>query len=157
MPIHNHFFLQQDGQLNPNILVSTGPILSVEVSIPQELADLLTKEKKAIPSPRAGFALIDTGATRSGVDKSVITQLGVQPVGLAKTLTAGGEVEQNLFPAHFRFPGENIDIDFSSVLGVNLKGQEVNGQPIIVLLGRDVLSKFLFVYNGPGGFFSISY
>lgn len=134
----------------------TGPILGVEVSIPKELADLLTAEKKAIPSLKAGYALIDTGATRSGVDHSIITELGVQPVGVAKTLTAGGEVEQNLFPAHFRFPGENIDIDFSSVLGVNLKGQNVNGQPIIALLGRDILSRFVLIYNGPGGFFSIA-
>jgi len=157
MPVHNRFFLQPDGKLNPNVLVSTGPLLSVKVSIPKELADLYTKEKKAIPAPKAGFALIDTGATRTGVDKSVITELGVQPVGIARTLTAGGEVEQNLFPAHFRFPGENINIDFSSVLGVNLTGHKVGKQSIIVLLGRDVLSRFLLVYNGPGGFFSISF
>ncbi len=155
MPIHNRFFLQ-NGNLNPNILVMTGPVLGVEVSIPKELVDLLTTQNKTIPSPKAGYALIDTGATRSGVDHSIITELGVQPVGVAKTLTAGGEVEQNLFPAHFRFPGENIDIDFSSVLGVNLKGQHVNGQPIIALLGRDILSRFVFIYNGPGGFFSIA-
>lgn len=155
MPIHNRFFLQ-NGNLNSNILVRTGPILGVEISIPKELADLLTSEKKTIPSPKAGYALIDTGATRSGVDHSVITKLGVQPVGIAQTLTAGGEVEQNLFPAHFRFPAENIEIDFSSVLGVNLKGQHIDGQPIIALLGRDMLSKFVFIYNGPGGFFTIA-
>lgn len=157
MPVHNRFFIQPDGKFNSNILVSTGPLLSVEVSIPKELADLFTKEKKAIPQPKTGFALIDTGATRSGVDRSVITQLGVQPVGVARTLTASGEAKQNLFPSHFRFPGENIDIDFSSVLGVNLSGQNINGQPIIALLGRDILSKFIFIYNGPGGFFSIAY
>lgn len=157
MPVHNRFFIQPDGKLNPNILVSTGPLLSVEVSVPKELADFFTKEKRAIPPPRTGFALIDTGATRSGVDKSVITELGVKPVGVTTTLTAGGEVEQNLFPAHFRFPGEHIEIDFSSVLGVDLKRYKISGQPIIALLGRDILSKFLFVYNGPGGFFSISY
>lgn len=157
MPVHNRFFIQPDGKLNPNILVATGPLLSVEVSIPKELADFFTKEKKVIPPPKTGFSLIDTGATRSGVDKSVITQLGVQPVGVARILTASGETKQNLFPAHFRFPGENIDIDFSSVLGVNLSGQNIDGQPIIALLGRDILSKFIFIYNGPGGFFSIAY
>lgn len=156
MPIHNRFFLEGDGKLNPKILEMTGPLLGVEVAIPKELADLLTSETKVIPSPKAGYALIDTGATRSGVDHSIITEMGVQPVGIAKILTAGGGVEQNLFPAHFRFPGENIEIDFSSVLGVNLKGQNVNGHPIIVLLGRDILSKFIFIYNGPGGFFSIA-
>lgn len=157
MPIYNRFFIQPDGKLNPNILISTGPLLNVEVSIPNELANLFTKEKKVIPAPKAGLALIDTGATRTGVDKSVITQLGVQPVGITETLTAGGKVKQNLFPAHLRFPGEKIDIDFSSVLGVDLTGHQINKRPIIALLGRDVLSKFLFIYNGPGGFFSISY
>lgn len=157
MPVHNHFFLQKNGQFNPNILVNTGPLLNVEVSIPKELADILTEQEKVLPSPKTGFALIDTGATRSGVDKTIITQLGVQPVGITETLTAGGKVEQNLFPAHFRFPGEGIEIDFSSVLGVDLKGHEINGQPIVVLLGRDILSRFILIYNGPGGFFSIAF
>lgn len=156
MPIHNRFLLQNDGQLNPNILVITGPILSVEVSIPKELAEKYTKEKKVIPNPKTGFALIDTGASISGVDKSVITQLGVQPVGITNTLTAAGEVEQNLYPAHFKCPGENIDIDFTSVLGVDLRGQQINKHPVIALLGRDVLSRFMLIYNGPGGFFSLA-
>ena len=42
-----------------------------------------------------------------------------------------------------------------SVIGVDLSGQEVEGKPIIALIGREVLGRTLFVYNGRGGFFSI--
>jgi len=157
MSVYNRFFLQQDGQLNPRILISAGPVLRVEISVPNSLADLLTRQKRSIPPPKTGFALIDTGATKSGVDKSAISELGVQPVGITSILTAGGRVEQSLFPAHFRFPGEGMDIEFSSVLGVDLREHQVNNQPIIALIGRDVLARLVFIYNGPGGFFTVAF
>lgn len=157
MPVHNRFLLQKDGKLNPNILIATGPLLSVEISLPAALAEFITKQKKTIPAPKTGFALIDTGATKSGVDIDVIRELKVSPVGITTTLTAGGPKEVYLYPAHFRFPGEGLEIEFSSVLGVNLKEQQVNKQPIIALLGRDILSRFIFVYNGPAGMFTVAF
>lgn len=122
MPVHNRFFLTKQGQLNPQILIQIGPLLGVEISIPTVLAGVLTAQKHPLPQPKTGYALIDTGATKSGVDESVIKALGIQPVGVGTTLTAGGPKQQSLYPAHFRFPGEGLEIDFSSVLGVNLHG-----------------------------------
>jgi hypothetical protein len=101
--------------------------------------------------------LIDTGATRSCVDSKVIASLGVKPIGVAVTGTAGGPVQQYRYPARFRFPGEGLEIEFSSVIGVNLAGQSIGGRDIIVLLGRDVLSRCILIYNGPGGFFTLAF
>jgi len=70
--------------------------------------------------------------------------------------TAGGPVQQSLYPAKFRFPGEAFEIEFSSVVGADLTGQHIAGQDIIALLGRDVLSKCVLIYNGPGGFFTLA-
>lgn len=157
MPVHNRFFLNTSQQIDPSGLAAAGPVLGVEISIPAPLAERLIQEKKPLPSPHTGLALIDTGATRSGVDRVIISNLGVQPVGVATTLTANGPAQQSLYPAHFRFPSENIEIDFSSVLGVDLTGHKVGEQRIIALLGRDVLSRLVLIYNGPGGFFSIAF
>lgn len=48
-----------------------------------------------------------------------------------------------------------MEAEFGSVVGVDLSGQHVEGRPIIVLVGRDILALTLFIYNGRGGFFSI--
>jgi|FaiFalDrversion3_1042247.scaffolds.fasta_scaffold21286_1 hypothetical protein len=156
MPVHNRFFLQGN-QIGPHVLMQTGPLLQVEVSIPSTLAQLLTAQNQAIPPPVTGWALIDTGATRSCVDSKVIASLGVKPIGVAVTGTAGGPVQQYRYPARFRFPGEGLEIEFSSVIGVNLAGQSIGGRDIIVLLGRDVLSRCVLIYNGPGGFFTLAF
>jgi len=124
MPVHNRFFLQGN-QINPQVLVQTGPLLQVEVSIPSALEQLLNTQNQPIPSPITGWALIDTEATRSCVDKRTITQLSVNPIGITMTGTAGGQVQQYLYPAKFRFPGEGLEIEFSSVVGVDLAGQSI--------------------------------
>lgn len=50
-----------------------------------------------------------------------------------------------------------FELEFSSAIGVNIQAQQVNNQPIIALLGRDILSRCLFVYNGTLGIFTISF
>lgn len=62
----------------------------------------------------------------------------------------------NLYPAHFMFPTTNIEIDFTSVVGVDLSGQIINSQQLIALIGRNVLSMGILVYNGTTGTFSFA-
>jgi hypothetical protein len=59
-------------------------------------------------------------------------------------------------PTKLNFPGANFEIEFGSVIGVDLSGQSIAGQNVIVLLGRDVLSRCVLVYNGPGGIFTLA-
>jgi hypothetical protein len=54
MPVHNRFFLQVN-QIGPHVLMQTGPLLQVEVSIPSTLAQLLTAQNQAIPPPVIGI------------------------------------------------------------------------------------------------------
>ncbi len=143
-------------KIGPSMLAQHGPFLEVLISIPQALAELYTRESKTIPPPKTGVALIDTGATKSCVHDAIMKQLGVNPIGVATSGTAAGQVTHNLYPAHFTFPAANINIDFSAVVGVNLTGQEVMGKPIIALIGRDVLANGIFVYNGHIGAFTIA-
>ena len=162
MSVYNNLFLRKTpngSQLDKNILSTAGPILPVEVTIPTPLADILTKQNKPIPQPKSGWALIDTGATRTCVDADAITQLGVNPIGRAKIHGSAGKHEVNIFPAHFRFPTfqGGFEIDFTATLGVDIKAQQFNKQPIIVLIGRDVLSRCIFIYNGTLGVYTLSF
>jgi len=161
MSIYNHLLLQRTlkgNQISNNVLTIAGPVLNVEVSIPTALAEKLTNESKPIPQPKTGWALIDTGATHSCVDDDVISQLGVNPIRRAKIHGSAGIHEVNVFPSHLRFPAiPNFEIDFAATLGVNIQAQQFNNQPIIALLGRDVLAKCVFIYNGPLGMYTLAF
>jgi hypothetical protein len=50
-----------------------------------------------------------------------------------------------------------MDMEFSSTLGVDLKGQKVGGKDILVLIGRDVLARGVLIYNGTSGGFTFCY
>lgn len=156
MPVFNRLYHPSIVKFDPNQLLINGPVIAIEISIPSALANFYTTHKLPIPAPKIGFGLIDTGATRTCVDQSVISSLGVSPVGTATSGTASGPSTHNLYPTHVRFIEENIDIDFNQCMGVNLTGQNAMGQPLIALIGRDILSNFLLVYNGPAGMFTLS-
>ncbi len=160
MSIYNGLFSENDpsgGQrLSAAVLATLGPILQVSVSIPQALAALYTRQQIPLPSPVTGTALIDTGASKSCVHGTIMRNLGVNPIGVITSLTAAGLALQNLYPAHFTFPATNIEIDFASVVGSDLAGQIINGQQLIALIGRDVLSLGIFIYNGSLGTFSFA-
>lgn len=161
MPVYNSVFFKKTpngNEIGPWVLSQSGPVISVEVAIPTTLAEVFAKEKKPIPQPAVGWALIDTGATHTCVDDDAISQLGVNPISRVEILGSSGAHEVNVFPAHFRFPSiKNFEIDFTATIGVNIQAQKFNNQPIIALLGRDVLARCIFVYNGPLGMYSLSF
>lgn len=158
MPIHNYQFRRPGpkGEPSPEGLSAAGPVFQVQVEVPQALAAFLSEKGKEIPAPQPGWALIDTGATRTCVDKDVLAKLGVQPTGTVKTGTAAGQVEQLLYPAKLNFPVAGFQIEFGSVIAVDLRGQTIAGANVLVLVGRDVLARCLLVYNGSAGMFSLA-
>jgi len=128
----------------PTGLRLRGALFPVEISMPQVLIDHLTNQGVSIPQPVSGLTLIDTGASVSVVDLSVLRNLNISPIGVASVSTTAGTAQQNLYPARFRLPRAVIDI--SAVLGADLSAHQ-----IIALIGRDILSGFLMIYHGPAG------
>ena len=157
MPIFDHRYLDTKKDPLPKALQDVGAILPAEVAIPKALSDLLTAKKQSIPPAIQGVALIDTGATKSCVDHSVLSGLGIKPIGLVKIGTAKGATQCQLFPARLSFPSLRLVVDFSSMAGVNLRGQVIQGTPLIALVGRDVLSRCLFIYSGSQGYYTLTY
>ena len=151
VPILNGIISPTPGALGPVALQQNGPIIEIEVAVPTALEQLLKQTSKPVPPPVRGFALVDTGATMSAVDDSVVRSLGVAPIGLASTGTAGGPQTQNLYPAKFILQRAPWTFEFGRVTGCNL-----SGTGMIALIGRDVLSNAILVYNGPLGVFSFA-
>lgn len=163
MPTFNSFSFQQvPGQtgIQPSAqaLVGSGPIIRVQIEIAKALAESLQVANKPIPTPVMGVALIDTGASITSFDESVVTKLGINPNGVVMVGTAGGPQQQFTYQVRFSFPGTAFPgFEHPRVLGCNLTGQTVlNQQPVIALIGRDVLARFVFVYNGTVGMWSLS-
>jgi len=134
----------------PSDLQSGGPRLPVDIALPQILVDRLNQEGFPVPPPISGHALIDTGASVSVVDTSVITRLQINPIGVTTIGTAAGRVRRNLYPSRFIFP--RLVVDLSPIIGADLSSFQ-----IIALIGRDILSRFLFIYHGPAGRITLAF
>jgi len=153
MPIFSHHWPNPDGGTDPEKLQAKGPVLQVEISIPTTLAEELTKNATPLPQPFEGLALIDTGASATCVEGTVLTNLNIPIINSIPVSTPDGECKQNVYPCKISFPGTPIPpLDFNSVLGSNLKGFDC-----IALIGRDVLSKFQLVYNGVEGAWTLAF
>jgi predicted aspartyl protease len=132
-----------------------GPVLPVEIHVPTAYSNVLISLNLPVPHPMSGFGLIDTGASGTAVDESVMMQLGVPPINVVpiKVMTPGGPTQQNTYPVMIAFPGTGLPpFEFSTVLGSQLQGQG-----IMALIGRDLLSQMLLVDNGRTGSISLSY
>lgn len=159
MPHYNTYVRDPGGNLNPSGLRVLGAIFAIEIHVPPQIADALAKENKPIPAPQSGLALIDTGATMTCVHEDILVALGLSPVGVVKAGTAAGPVQQNVYPVRIVFPAQNWTLDVQAA-AVDLSGQTIPlnpPQPMIVLLGRNLLEKWILVWNGPGGHWTVSF
>ena len=104
-------------------------------------------------------ALIDTGASHTFVDPSVITPLGLTPTG-------GSSVNSATTGAT---PANCDQYDVCLVISSTISSPLIRGVmpvgtlPLLAsvglhaLIGRDVLGECLLVYDGRGGSFSLAY
>ncbi len=155
MPVFNFYHWSKD---HGYTLTGSGPIISVEISIPAALKQHLSEKNLPIPPPQSGFALIDTGAFATAVDQSIFDALGVAPIDKIKTSTPHGDAESPVYPASVSFPGLELkEMPMERVVGCNLKWKTLEGKEILMLLGRDLLQYFLLVYNGKSADVFVAY
>jgi len=97
--------------------------------------------------------LVDTGASMTCIDETVLLNLGIPRVGTAEVHTPSGTVEQGIYMCGLAFPGSGIP----SIGQIAVVGSTLAGQNIIGLLGRNLLARGLLVYNGGAGHWSIAF
>lgn len=160
MPTFNNQFLHaQTKQPDANGLATAGPILQVEIQVPQAIAKSLSDAGQPIPKPIVGFGLVDTGASLTCVDEAQLKALSLNPVSTANVGTASGAAQQNVYACHLRIPAQDLHIELAAVLGANLASQRVmiaGTPPLVALLGRNLLQFGVLVYNGTYGVWSFS-
>ncbi len=93
------------------------------------------------------------------MDAVAVEQLGLSPIGVADFNTAAGPSRRPVFPARLEFPALETQIEFSSIGRVDLTGQTLpdGDTQFVCLIGRDILSRGVLIYNGVGGVWTIAF
>lgn len=125
-------------------LIPEGPVIDVLIGLPGSLMDTLRAQNRPVPSPVQVKALIDTGASSSVVQPSVIQQLGLQAIGVVGVNTPScANVQCGQYHAGI-FIQTIGRVDLMSVIEAPLQGQNIQ-----CLIGRDFLQYGMLIYNGP--------
>lgn len=146
MPVFSHTYPSGPHLSGPARLSRFGPVIRVRIQALDDAAGGPAALGDSGPPFQEGLALIDTGAARSAVDEGVIRKLGAAPVGVAVTGTPVGSHSFDVFPAALGFADLGLTLVFDRVRGVRIAPQG-----IIAILGRDILSRTVLVYDGISG------
>jgi hypothetical protein len=139
---------------NGGFLAEFGFVMLVTVRTPSYLS---APPRSAPVKSKTVVALFDTGATKSSIDLGLAAALEFETVGVSSHFTAAGPMSALNFVADVSFP--NVDLrGFSNLeigscklpFDINL----VDIDPMAIrnvgmLIGRDIMSKWNIVWNGP--------
>jgi len=137
-----------------------GPIVNAVVHVSEGRRSALQAQQVAVPPPQNIRALVDTGAAFSSVEPRVLHDLGLTPTGTIDFVTPStgqGVVTTDTYDVDlviYRTPSD------PPLLMPNLRVAACElflRQGIHALLGRDVLSRCILVYNGDMGLFSLAF
>jgi hypothetical protein len=139
---------------------AAGPLVNAVVSVSEARRTILLEKNLPIPDVRIIRALVDTGASFTMIEPTVINELSLSPTGTIEIVTpsTGQDVHTT----------ETYDIDFAiyaaeddpPLLMPNLRVATAElflKQGIHALIGRDVLKRFVLIYNGSINQFSLCF
>lgn len=138
-------------------LSPAGPLVDVTIGVSKPRHDALVKAGQPIPAFAPARLLVDTGASGTCLDCSVIQKLGLIPTGQAQvhTPSTGGTAghAMNQYDVALFILAHGIRKSFLTlpVMEADFSAQNIDG-----LFGRDVLAQCLLVYSGPDNAFMLS-
>jgi len=121
----------------------------------------LAQAKQLIPQPQKIFALIDTGASCTCVDPTVLKALKLSPTGQASVNTPSTGTQPHSadqYDVSLIIPGSSSTQPpfYLHTLAV-IESQLMAAQGIHALIGRDVLQSVYLTYNGAMSIFTFAY
>jgi len=136
---------------------SAGCSLDVYVGGSDPRRDALRVANLAIPPLIAARMIIDTGASCTAIQETILKSLGLTPTGTSQILTPSSKgapitcatYDVLLSVYHEKHP---LVLGTVAVIGSDFSGQGIDG-----LIGRDVLQECLMIYDGTAGTFSLAF
>jgi len=134
-----------------------GPVLDIVIGVSQARQNALTANKQPVPPSVRIRGLVDTGASCTCVDPSILASLQLSPTGtttMHTPSTGASPGTANLYDASIVLVHPQLSLTFfnqavaESVLAV---------QGIHALIGRDILAKCLLTYDGQSKLFILAF
>ena len=134
------------------------PILELFATASPHRIAALHAAGETTPRPEAVRALVDTGASRSNLDRSIVARLDLDSVGEATVHTAStGSTPKVVreYNVQLFLPGlaEGLIAEDLRVL----EAEDLSGLGVEMLLGRDVIDQCLLIYSGQEGRFTFAF
>lgn len=147
-----HFTLQ----LSPQ-----GPLLLAFIGVSQARHAALTAANQPIPNAVQIQALVDTGASCTCIDPSVLQSLALTPTGIVTMNTPSTGTQPHTtqqYDVSIIIPG-GLPTHIPLVVGnvPVVASQLAAAQGFQGLIGRDILAQCLFTYNGEMDQFTLAY
>jgi predicted aspartyl protease len=147
-----HFTLQVD---------SAGPLVKVAVYVSEARRAAMVAENLAVPEGRILTALVDTGASITSIEPAVLQFLGLTPTGtidLVTPSTGDGVHTASTYDVELCIRGAAATDPPLILNNLRVAAAELfTRQGFHVLIGRDVLSQCVLIYNGSLAQFTLSF
>jgi hypothetical protein len=140
------------------ISISSNNLKLAGLNIPIEILTASIFRQGSNPAPLSSIVVqghLDTGASKTSIDVNLAKHLRLIPTGQSTSMTASGPMLMPDFSIDLSFPGTSlspfVNLKISSCkLGFDLSNIDTNDQRNFgILLGRDIMSLWNIVWNGP--------
>lgn len=136
-----------------------GPIVDLTVWVGQDQAEEYLRLGQAVPPPMTIQALIDTGADCSAIDMAFANSIGLgsDEVGAIQSSAQGAiAIEAPIYEVKFSF-GSLKAATRPEWHEIQAVGVSLIARGCLALIGRDLLSTSLLIYDGLKGELIVSY
>jgi hypothetical protein len=136
-----------------------GPIVDIRLWIAPAYHERLTADGAAAPSPFSVTGLVDTGAKRTAIQRSLATWMGIPIISLLRLKSSVLGAEEREAPAYeVRMTFGPLEApDPPKWRAIVVAGVDVVSPGASVLIGRDLLATCRFTYDGRKQRLMISY
>lgn len=134
----------------PPGLLRDGPTLEVQVEPVLDAQKVMRNDGDEVPSVSVN-ALIDTGASGTLIQTSVIEKLGLDWISTVRLTTPS--TTKPLIRYEYRV---RVALSRTIAFETDVVEAPLIGQNVQCLIGRDILQYVIFTYDGPNSRFSIT-
>jgi hypothetical protein len=148
--------------LGTQISLSHGPqpLLSLGFNMPVLLTGIPLDKDKPNQKSMLVMAHFDTGASITSIDEKIAAALNLFPIGTTPSMTASGKRDARNYIIEITFPNTELKgykLRVSDCrLPYNGDISDLSPKNFGVLLGRDIMSNWNIVWNGPSSTVLIS-